>query len=71
MPEERAELEKLVRRRQTAQDLALRARIVLRCAEGATRQQTFQVAVAMDRDAEHVALDRPLKRSTMPLVLGV
>jgi len=38
MPEERAELEKLVRRRKTAQDLALRARIVLRCAEGATNQ---------------------------------
>src|ERR687894_3297464 len=38
MPEERAELEKLVRRRKTAQDLALRARIVLRCAAGATNQ---------------------------------
>ena len=37
-PEERAELEKLVRRRKTAQDLALRARIVLRCADGATNQ---------------------------------
>jgi transposase len=37
--EERAELEKLVRRRKTAQDLALRARIVLRCAEGATNQR--------------------------------
>jgi transposase len=35
---ERAELEALVRRRKTAQDLALRARIVLRCAEGATNQ---------------------------------
>src|SRR3712207_7726005 len=35
---ERAELEGLVRRRKTAQDLALRARIVLRCAEGATNQ---------------------------------
>jgi transposase len=35
---ERAELEKLVRRRKTAQDLALRARIVLRCAAGATNQ---------------------------------
>ena len=35
-PEERAELERLVRRRKTAQDLALRARIVLRCADGAT-----------------------------------
>src|SRR5918997_3281930 len=37
-PEERGELEKLVRRRKTAQDLALRARVVLRCAEGATNQ---------------------------------
>jgi transposase len=36
--EERAELEKLVRRRKTAQDLALRAKVVLRCAEGATNQ---------------------------------
>ena len=35
---ERAELAGLVRRRTTAQDLALRARIVLRCAEGATNQ---------------------------------
>ena len=35
---ERAELERLVRRRKTAQDLALRARIVLRCAGGATNQ---------------------------------
>ena len=37
-PAERAELEKLVRRRKTAQDLALRARIVLRCAAGVTNQ---------------------------------
>jgi transposase len=36
--EERAELETLVRRRKTAQDLALRARVVLRCAGGATNQ---------------------------------
>src|SRR5918998_1105492 len=36
--EERSELEKLVRRRKTAQDLALRARIALRCAAGATNQ---------------------------------
>ena len=36
--EERSELEKLVRRRKTAQDLALRARIVLCCAAGATNQ---------------------------------
>ncbi len=35
---ERDELERLVRRRKTAQDLALRARIVLRCAGGATNQ---------------------------------
>jgi hypothetical protein len=34
--EERAELERLVCRRRTAQDLALRAGIVPRCAEGAT-----------------------------------
>jgi transposase len=37
-PAERAELERLVRRRKTAQDLALRARIVLRCAAGVTNQ---------------------------------
>jgi len=37
-PAERAELEKRVRRRKTAQDLALRARIVLRCAAGVTNQ---------------------------------
>src|SRR5919205_3243219 len=37
-PAERAELERLVRRRKTAQDLALRARIVLGCAGGATNQ---------------------------------
>src|ERR687893_2569708 len=37
-PEERGELERLVRRRKTAQALALRARVVLRCAEGATNQ---------------------------------
>jgi transposase len=36
--EERTELERLVRRRKTAQDLALRARIVLRCAGGGTNQ---------------------------------
>jgi transposase len=36
--EERAGSESLVRRRKTAQDLALRARIVLRCAEGLTNQ---------------------------------
>src|ERR671910_1658323 len=38
-PEERAELERLVRRRKTAQDLALRARTVLRCADGATNRR--------------------------------
>jgi transposase len=37
-PAERAELEKRVRRRKTAHDLALRARIVLRCAAGVTNQ---------------------------------
>src|SRR4051794_17159101 len=37
-PAERAGLEALVRRRKTAQDLALRARMVLRCAGGATNQ---------------------------------
>jgi transposase len=36
--DERAELARLVRRRKTAQDLALRAKIVLRCAEGLTNQ---------------------------------
>ncbi|HEX6015600.1 MAG TPA: IS630 family transposase [Geminicoccaceae bacterium] len=36
--EEWTELERLVRRRKTAQDLALRARIVLRCAEGLANQ---------------------------------
>ena len=36
--EERAELEEPVRRRKTAQDLALRARIVLRCAAGLTNR---------------------------------
>lgn len=34
-PQERAELEALTRRRKTAQSHALRARIILRCAEGA------------------------------------
>ena len=43
---ERAELTALVRRRRTAQDLALRARIVLRCADGLTNQ-----AVAKELDA--------------------
>src|SRR3712207_3922661 len=37
-PAELEELEELVRRRKTAQDLALRARIVLRCADGVTNQ---------------------------------
>src|SRR5918998_316338 len=41
---ERAELERLARRRKTAQDLALRARIVLRCAEGATNQAVAREA---------------------------
>src|SRR3712207_5414931 len=43
-PEERAELEKLVRRRKTAQDLALRAKVVLRCAEGATNRAVAREA---------------------------
>jgi transposase len=42
--EERAELERLVRRRKTAQDLALRAKVVLRCAEGATNQAVAREA---------------------------
>jgi transposase len=42
--EERGELEKLVRRRKTAQDLALRARVVLRCAGGATNQAVAREA---------------------------
>jgi transposase len=43
--DERGELEKLVRRRKTAQDLAVRARIVLRCcAEGATNQAVAREA---------------------------
>src|SRR3712207_666872 len=41
---ERAELEGLVRRRKTAQDLALRARVVLRCAEGATNRAVAREA---------------------------
>lgn len=36
---EKAELQRLVRRRKTAQSLALRARIVLTCGEGVTNQQ--------------------------------
>ena len=43
-PEERGELERLVRRRKTAQDLALRAKVVLRCAEGATNQAVAREA---------------------------
>src|SRR5919107_3946432 len=42
--DERGELEKLVRRRKTAQDLALRARIVLRCAAGVTNQAVAREA---------------------------
>jgi transposase len=42
--QERVELERLARRRKTAQDLALRARIVLRCAEGATNQAVAREA---------------------------
>ena len=36
--EERLTLERLVKRRKSAQAIALRARIVLACAEGATNQ---------------------------------
>ena len=43
-PGERGELERLVRRRKTAQDLALRAKVVLRCAEGATNQAVAREA---------------------------
>ncbi len=42
--EERGELERLVRRRKTAQDRALRAKVVLRCAEGATNQAVARAA---------------------------
>jgi len=38
-PEERASLERLLRRGKTAQQLALRARIVLRCSEGVSNDQ--------------------------------
>jgi transposase len=62
--EERSELEKLVRRRKTAQDLALRAKAVLRCAAGLTNQA---VAVEVGTCAhtvvgkwrERFARDRP------------
>lgn len=40
--DERAELERLVRRRSTAQNLAMRARIVLRCAEGLANRDVAQ-----------------------------
>ncbi|MEW6475192.1 MAG: hypothetical protein AB1679_23295 [Actinomycetota bacterium] len=36
--EERSALERLVRRRKSAQAMAMRARIVLACAEGATNR---------------------------------
>jgi len=41
-PEEREGLERLVRRRKTAQQLALRARIVLACAEGRSNLEVAQ-----------------------------
>ena len=46
MPEDRAGLDKLVRWRKTAQDFALRARVVLRCAEGATNRAVAREARA-------------------------
>src|SRR5690349_346239 len=45
--EERSELRALAARRKTAQALALRARIVLACAEG---QQNKEVAASLDLD---------------------
>lgn len=42
-PEERASLERLVRRGKTAQQLALRAQIVLRCSEGVSIEQVAHV----------------------------
>ncbi len=52
---ERRELESLARRRKTAQALALRARIVLHCAEGLTNTEvTTRLAVAkLDNYATH------------------
>src|ERR671926_176640 len=62
-PAERAELERLVRRRKTAQDLALRARIVLGCAEGATNQavaaEVGACAHTVGKWRERFARDRP------------
>ena len=52
---ERAELEKLARRRKTAQALALRARIVLQCAAGKS----------------HLAIAEQLGVSNVTLVSGV
>jgi hypothetical protein len=49
--EERSELESLARRRKTAQALALRARIVLACAEGA---QNKDVAARLSLDSAAV-----------------
>jgi len=49
--DERRELESLARRRKTAQALALRARIILRVAQGATNRE---VAAALDAgDGRH------------------
>ena len=62
-PAERAELERLVRRRKTAQDLALRARIVLGCAGGATNQavaaEVGACAHTVGKWRERFARDRP------------
>ena len=56
-PEERAELERLVRRRKTAQRFALRARIVLAAAEGAN-----DVAVAKKLDIDRGTVGRWRRR---------
>ena len=50
--EERTEPERLVRRRKTAQDLALRARIVLRCAEGLANRAVAEKLVVSERTVE-------------------
>jgi hypothetical protein len=52
--EERSELESLSRRRKTAQAMAMRARIVLACAEGL---QSKQVAVSIARFCRHTNPD--------------
>jgi hypothetical protein len=49
-PQDRAVLERLTNRRKTAQALALRARIMLACAEGVTNGE---VADRLGRDPHH------------------